>query len=157
MGIDTTFGLAYAKSQLAAGQTLPLSGAVFLSVRDEDKQALLEPATLFKEMGFKIVATAGTSTFLSKNGIASEKVNKVREGRPHIVDLIINGGVDLVVNTTSNKKEISESRSIRQTTLQMHIPYTTTIAAAKATSLAIQSMLSGELDVKTIQEYHQGI
>ena len=157
MGIDTTFGRAYAKSQLAAGQTLPLSGAVFLSVRDEDKQALLEPATLFKEMGFKIVATAGTSTFLSKNGIASEKVNKVREGRPHIVDLIINGGVDLVVNTTSNKKEISESRSIRQTTLQMHIPYTTTIAAAKATSLAIQSMLSGELDVKTIQEYHQGI
>ncbi len=157
MGVDTDFGRAYAKSQLAAGQTLPLSGTVFLSVRQEDKNALLEPASLFKKIGFKIVATEGTSDFLSKHGIDNEKVNKVREGRPHIVDLIINGGVDLVVNTTSSKKEISESLSIRQSTLQFHIPYTTTIAAAKATSLAIEAMIDGELGVKTIQEYHQSI
>ncbi len=156
MGVDTSFGLAYAKSQMAAGQTLPLSGTVFLSVRDEDKEALVIPAAMFHDMGFKIVATQGTSDFLSGRGIANEKVNKVREGRPHIVDLIINGGVDLVVNTTSNKKEIAESRSIRQTTLQFRIPYTTTIAAAKASALAIKSMLDGELGVKTIQEYHEG-
>jgi carbamoyl-phosphate synthase large subunit len=157
MGIDTSFGLAFAKSQMAAGQTLPLSGTVFLSVRDEDKSALLKPASLFKEMGFKIVATQGTSDFLLGHGITNKKVNKVREGRPHIVDLIINGGIDLVVNTTSNKKEIAESRSIRQTTLQFRIPYTTTIAAAKATVLAIKSMIDGELGVKTLQEYHEGI
>jgi len=157
MGVDMDFGRAYAKSQLAAGQTLPLSGTVFLSVRQEDKKALLEPASLFKKIGFKIVATQGTSDFLSEHGIDNEKVNKVREGRPHIVDLIINGGVDLVVNTTSSKKEIAESLSIRQSTLQFHIPYTTTIAAAKATALAIESMIGGELGVKTIQEYHKGI
>jgi carbamoyl-phosphate synthase large subunit len=155
MGIDTSFGLAYAKSQLAAGQTLPLEGTVFLSVRDQDKQGLLAPAALFKDMGFKIIATQGTSGFLLANGIANEKVNKVREGRPHIVDLIINGGVDLVVNTTSGKKEIAESLSIRQNTLQFRIPYTTTIAAAKATALAIKALIEGELGVKTIQEYHK--
>jgi carbamoyl-phosphate synthase large subunit len=157
MGVDTDFGRAYAKAQLAAGQTLPLSGTVFLSVRKEDKPALLEPASLFTEMGFRIVATEGTSDFLSEHGIANEKVNKVRDGRPHIVDLIINGGVDLVVNTTSGKKEIAESLSIRQTTLQFRIPYTTTIAAAKATALAIKAMIDGALGVKTIQEYHKGI
>ncbi len=156
MGIDRSFGLAYAKSQLAAGQALPLSGTVFLSVRNEDKEALLKPASLFKQMGFKIVATQGTSDFLLGHGIANEKVNKVREGRPHIVDLIINGGVNLVVNTTSSKKEIAESLSIRQTTLAFRIPYTTTIAAAKATAFAIQAMKEGEIGVKTIQEYHKG-
>ena len=156
MGIDTSFGLAYAKSQMAAGQTLPVSGTVFLSVRNEDKQPLLEPATLFHDMGFNIVATQGTSEFLLDHGIPNRKVNKVREGRPHVVDLIINGGVDLVVNTTSNKKEISESRSIRQTTLQFRVPYTTTIAAAKASALAVKAMIDGEIGVKTIQEYHKG-
>jgi len=157
MGIDASFGIAYAKSQMAAGQTLPVSGTVFLSVRNEDKEDLVKPASLFYEMGFKIVATQGTSDFLSAHGIPNEKVLKVREGRPHIVDLIINRGVDLVVNTTSNKKEIAESRSIRQTTLQFRIPYTTTIAGAKATALAIKAMIYGEIGVKTIQEYHQGI
>jgi carbamoyl-phosphate synthase large subunit len=156
MGIDISFGLAYAKSQMAAGQTLPVSGTVFLSVRNEDKQPLLEPATLFHDMGFNIVATQGTSEFLLDHGIPNTKVNKVREGRPHVVDLIINGGVDLVVNTTSNKKEISESRSIRQTTLQFRVPYTTTIAAAKASALAVKAMIDGEIGVKTIQEYHKG-
>jgi carbamoyl-phosphate synthase large subunit len=154
MGIDTSFGLAFAKSQLAAGQRLPLAGTVFMSVRNEDKEGLLDPAVIFQDMGFKIVATQGTSDFLSDHGIINEKVNKVREGRPHIVDLLKNGGVDLVINTTSNKKEVAESLSIRQTSLSFRIPYTTTIAAAKATAFAIRSMIDGELDVKTIQEYH---
>ncbi len=154
MGIATSFGLAFAKSQLAAGQTLPLSGTVFLSVRDEDKTDLLNAATRFLDMGFKILATKGTSDFLSDHGITNNKVNKVSEGRPHIVDLIINGSVNLVVNTTSDKKAIAESLSIRQTTLQFRIPYTTTLAAAKATASAIKSMIDGDMDVKTLQEYH---
>nr|MBC8462530.1 carbamoyl-phosphate synthase large subunit [Deltaproteobacteria bacterium] len=154
MGIDNSFGLAFAKSQLAAGQKLPLSGTVFISVKDEDKMVLLETAFNLYDLGFKIAATKGTSTFLSKHGISNHRVNKVREGRPNIVDMIKNGEIDLVINTTSNKKAISESYSIRRTALTFNIPYTTTIAGAKATSLAIKSMIKGKLEVRTIQEYH---
>jgi carbamoyl-phosphate synthase large subunit len=157
MGIDQSFGLAFAKSQLAAGQRLPLSGTVFISVKDEDKMELLKTVVIFFDMGFKIVATKGTSAFLMKHGISNTKVNKVREGRPHIVDMIKNGEIDLVINTTSDKKAISESYSIRRTALTFDIPYTTTIAGAKATALAIRSMIEGEFDVKTIQEYHDGL
>jgi len=154
MGIDQAFGLAFAKSQLAAGQKLPLSGTVFISVKDEDKMALLNTAFLIYDLGFKIVATRGTSTFLSHHGISNQRVNKVREGRPHIVDMIKNGEIDLVVNTTSDKTAIAESYSIRRTALTFDIPYTTTLSGAKATALAIKSMIQGELDVKTLQEYH---
>ena len=154
MGIDNSFGLAFAKSQLAAGQKLPLSGTVFISVKDEDKMVLLEIAFNLYDSGFKIAATKGTSIFLSKHGISNHRVNKVREGRPHIVDMIKNGEIDLVINTTNNKKAISESYSIRRTALTFNIPYTTTIAGAKATSLAIKSMIKGNLEVRTIQEYH---
>jgi len=155
MGIDRSFGLAFAKSQLAAGQRLPLSGTVFMSVKDEDKMAALETAFQYYDMGFRLVATTGTSAYLSEHGVANERVNKVREGRPHIVDMIKNGEVDLVVNTTSSKKAISESYSIRRTALTMDIPYTTTLAGAKATALAIQAMRDGELQVKPLQEYHR--
>lgn len=154
MGIDQSFGLAFAKSQLAAGQKLPLSGTVFISVRDEDKMALLSTAFLFYDLGFKIVATGGTSLFLSEHGISNRRINKVREGRPHIVDMIKNGEIDLVINTTSDKKAIAESYSIRRTALTFEIPYTTTLAGAKATALGIQSLIEGEPQVKTLQEYH---
>ncbi len=154
MGIDTTFGLAFAKSQLAAGQKLPFSGTVFMSVKDEDKMALLNTAFILYDLGFKIVATQGTSAFLSQHGISNEQVNKVREGRPHIVDMIKNGEIQLVINTTSDKKAISESYSIRRTALTFDVPYTTTLSGAKATALAIKSMLQGELNVRTLQEYH---
>ena len=155
MGIDRSFGFAFAKSQLAAGQKLPLSGTVFISVKDEDKMALLKTAFLFHDMGFKILATKGTSKFLLQHGIANRRVNKVREGRPHIVDMIKNGEIDLVINTTSSKKAITESYSIRRTALTFDIPYSTTLAGANATALAIETMINGEIDVKTIQEYHQ--
>ena len=154
MGIGSSFGLAFAKSQIAAGQDLPLSGTVFISVKDEDKMALLETANCLYVLGFKIVATKGTSAYLSEHGIPNRSVNKVREGRPHIVDMIKNGEIDLIVNTTSNKKAISESYSIRRTALTLNIPYTTTLAGAKATALAIKALIEGELDVKTVQEYH---
>jgi carbamoyl-phosphate synthase large subunit len=155
MGIDSSFGLAFAKSQLAAGQQLPLSGTVFMSVKDEDKEGLFEIARLFSEMNFDIVATRGTSAFLASRDIANSKINKVREGRPHIEDLIKNGNVDLVINTTSDKRAIAESYSIRRTSLTLGVPYTTTLAGARATALAIKAMCAGELGVKTIQEYHK--
>jgi carbamoyl-phosphate synthase large subunit len=157
MGIDSSFGLAFAKSQLAAGQELPLSGTVFISVKDSDKMQVLKPASIFNDMGFRIVATDGTSSFLRGHKITAEKVNKVREGRPHIVDMIKNGEIDLVINTTSDKKAISESFSIRRSALVLGIPYTTTIAGARATALAIKSMVEGKLDVKTLQEYHRPV
>ncbi len=154
MGIDSSFGLAFAKSQLAVGQKLPLSGTVFISVKDKDKKASQGIAAMLHDAGFKIVATGGTSAFLLNHGIPNQQVNKVRQGRPHIVDMIKNGEIDLIINTTSNKKAISESCSIRRAALAFDIPYSTTIAGAKATALAIKSMIEGEFGVKTIQEYH---
>jgi carbamoyl-phosphate synthase large subunit len=154
MGIDKSFGLAFAKSQLAVGQKLPLKGTVFISVKDEDKMALLETAFRFYDMGFNIVATRGTSAYLSDHGVLNKKVNKVREGRPHVVDMIKNGEIDLVINTTNNKKAVSESYSIRRTALTLNVPYTTTIAGGRATALAIKAMKEGTLEVKTLQEYH---
>jgi carbamoyl-phosphate synthase large subunit len=155
MGVDSSFELAFAKSQLAAGQHLPLKGTVFISVKDSDKPKVIDSARIFHALGFKIVATRGTATFLSKRDIPAITVNKVREGRPHIVDMIKNGEIDLVINTTSDKKAISESFTIRRSTLVLGIPYTTTIAGVKATAMAIKAMNEGKLDVKTIQEYHK--
>ena len=154
MGIDRDFGLAFAKSQLAAGQQLPLSGTVFISVKDEDKMAMLKAAFLFYDLGFKIVATKGTSAYLHQHGIRSQPVLKVREGRPHILDMMKNGDIQLVINTTSSKRAVSESYSIRRTALTMGIPYTTTLAGARATVLAIKAMIDGELEVRPLQEYH---
>jgi carbamoylphosphate synthase large subunit len=154
MGIDSSFGLAFAKSQLAVGQKLPLSGTVFISVKDKDKKASQGIAAMFHDVGFKIVATGGTSAFLLDHRIPNKQVNKVRQGRPHIVDMIKNREIDLIINTTSNKRAVSESYSIRRTALAFDIPYSTTVAGAKATALAIKSMIEGEFGVKTIQEYH---
>jgi len=154
MGIDSSFGLAFAKSQLAVGQKLPVSGTVFISVKDKDKKASQGIATMFHDAGFKIVATGGTSAFLLNHGIPNQQINKVRQGRLHIVDMIKNGKIDLIINTTSNKRAISESCSIRRAALAFDIPYSTTIAGAKATALAIKSMIEGEFGVRTIQEYH---
>jgi len=154
MGIDTTFEMAFAKSQLAAGQKLPLSGTVFVSVKDSDKKDVLRSVAILSQTGFNIVATRGTAAYLRENGIPVKDVNKVSEGRPHIVDMIKNGEISLVINTTNNKKAISESFPIRRSALVLGIPYTTTIAGAGATALAIKKMVEGRIDVKTIQEYH---
>ncbi len=157
MGIDQSFELAFAKSQLAVGQKLPLTGTVFISVKDEDKMAVLETAFIFYDLGFKIVATQGTSECLSDHGVLNKKVNKVREGRPHVVDMIKNGEINLIINTTNNKKAVSESYSIRRTALTLNVSYTTTIAGGRATALAIKAMKEGTLEVKTLQEYHNKI
>ena len=154
MGIDHNFGLAFGKSQVAAGQEIPLSGTVFISVKDTDKAAALPVAMGLLNLGFKILATRGTSRFLMEHGVNNQWVNKVREGRPHVVDMIKNGEIHLVVNTTSDKKAMAESYSIRRASLTLNVPYTTTLAGAKATLLAIRSMTEEDMTVRTIQEYH---
>jgi carbamoyl-phosphate synthase large subunit len=156
MGIDQSFGLAFAKSQIAAGQKLPLAGTVLISVKDEDKQAILKTAALFRDLGFKIAATRGTSEYLVGQGIPSQTVMKVREGRPNIVDLMKNGEIQLVINTSGGQKRaVSESFEIRRTALTLGIPYTTTLAGARATVLAVQALRDGQVQVKTLQEFHR--
>ncbi len=155
MGIDRTFGLAFAKSQMAAGQTLPLKGSVFISVRNEDKPPLMETARLLQDLGFRIRATRGTSEFLTGQGVRNEPVNKVREGRPHVLDMMKNREIDLIINTVSGKKTVSESSAIRIAALALNIPYTTTLAGARATAQAIRALQKGRVEVRTLQEYHR--
>jgi len=153
MGIDRTFDRAFAKSQIAAGLTLPLSGTVFVSVRDDDKNAILAPARRLIDMGFKIIATGGTATFLREQGLAVTRINKVYEGRPHIVDAMKDGGVDLVFNTTEGAQALKDSLSIRRTALMLKIPYYTTVAGSQSAVLAIAALRSSTLEVAPLQAY----
>ncbi len=157
MGIDREFGLAFAKAQLSAGQRLPLDGTVFMSLRDEDKMASLKVAFALCDMGFKIVATEGTSLFLSEHMVPNQRVNKLGEGRPNIIDMIKNGEIELVINTTSNKRAIADAFQIRRAAVAFGVPYTTTLAGAKATVKAIKAMRKEGLKVNSLQEYHQEI
>jgi carbamoyl-phosphate synthase large subunit len=154
MGIDTDFGMSFAKSQMAAGNPMPVSGRVFLSVKDKDKAGLLEVAQGLEKMGFSLVATKGTAEYLRNRGIAVESVNKVTEGRPHIVDQITDMQVDFVINTVYGAQSQKDSYSIRRTTLMKGIPYFTTISAAKAAVHGIAAIKKNHLQVKSIQEYH---
>jgi carbamoyl-phosphate synthase large subunit len=153
MGLDTDFGRAFAKSQIGSGAKLPLSGTVFISVRDSDKAGTSGPAAQLIAMGFDIVATRGTAKFLQASGLPVRIVNKVMEGRPHIVDEMKNGEISLVFNTTDGTQALSDSASIRKTALQMKIPYCTTMAGAAAVTLAIHSLKSGSLEVAPLQSY----
>ena len=154
MGIDTDFGMSFAKSQMAAGNPMPVSGRVFLSVKDKDKAGLLEVAQGLEGMGFSIVATRGTADYLRSRGITVESVNKVTEGRPHIVDQITDMQVDFVINTVHGAQSQKDSYSIRRTTLMKGIPYFTTISAAKAAVRGIAAIKKNHLQVRSIQEYH---
>ena len=153
MGLDTDFGRAFAKSQLAGGVNLPLSGQVFISVRDRDKQAMLQPARKLAERGFKLIATRGTAAFLEAQGISVETINKVLEGRPHIVDSMKSGEIDLVFNTTDGAQARTDSFSLRNAALTHHIPYYTTVAGAVAAIEAIEALSSGALVVAPLQSY----
>jgi carbamoyl-phosphate synthase large subunit len=154
MGIDMDFGMSFAKSQMAAGNPMPVSGRVFLSVKDKDKAGLLEVAQGLEKAGFSIVATRGTAEYLRQRGITVETVNKVTEGRPHIVDQITDMQVDLVINTVHGAQAQKDSYSIRRTTLMKGVPYFTTISAAKAAVRGIAAIKKDLLQVKSIQEYH---
>jgi len=152
MGWDRNFGRAFLKAQMGAGMDLPKSGKVFFSIKDDDKMdEMKEAATNLLELGFQIVATSGTSKWLSDVGIPCEKVNKVYEGRPNIVDHLKNGEIKLVVNTTEGTQSINDSREIRSVALFDKIPYFTTAAAAIAAVMAMKARNEGDLTVKPLQ------
>jgi carbamoyl-phosphate synthase large subunit len=153
MGLDFDFGRAFAKSQLGSGTELPLRGRVFVSVRDEDKPALVEPCRQLVEMGFALVATSGTAQALSDCGLPVTPVNKVSQGRPHIVDLMLSGGIQLVFNTTGGAQAIADSFSLRRSALTNNIPYYTTVAGARAAVQAIKALRAGSLEVAPLQSY----
>jgi carbamoyl-phosphate synthase large subunit len=153
MGIDRDYAIAFAKSQLGGGSRLPLSGTVFVSVKDSDKDKVVAPVRELAEMGFRVIATRGTKRHLDAHGIQCERVNKVLEGRPHIVDAITNGEVDIVFNTTEGAKALADSASIRRSALLNHIPYYTTLAGALAVTEAIRALREGSLSVAPLQSY----
>jgi len=153
MGIDADFGRAFAKSQLGSGTSVPVEGRVFISVRDRDKTAMVDVSRRLRDMGFIIVATAGTADVLNAAGVTTESVKKVREGRPHVVDSIISGDIQLVFNTTEGAKAIADSYALRRSALVRKIPYYTTVAGAKAAVEAISAMRAGGLEVAPLQSY----
>ena len=153
MGLDSDFGRAFLKAQLGAGVTLPNSGTVFISVKDGDKAAIAPVAHEIAALGFRIMATGGTARYLSDQGLTVEFVKKVREGRPHIVDAMKSGRVQLVFNTTEDAKALADSFELRRTALTNSIPYSTTSAGAKAAVQAIEAMRSGDLAVAPLQSY----
>ncbi|HET6438234.1 MAG TPA: carbamoyl-phosphate synthase large subunit [Anaeromyxobacter sp.] len=157
MGVSNDFAEAFWKAQAAAGNTLPRGGPgrrAFVSVKDADKEATVEIARRLVRLGFEVLATGGTSVFLGKHGIPTTLVKKVKEGRPSIVDRIIDGDVHFVVNTTAGKKEVSDSYSIRRETLMKRLPYFTTLTGARAAVGAMELARSGDPIVRSIQEYH---
>jgi len=156
MGIDRDFARAFAKSQLGAGTRLPLTGTVFISVKDKDKPAMVAPGRELVAMGFRLIATAGTAAYLAGQGLPVVRVNKVLEGRPHIVDAMKNGEVQLVFNTTEGAQAIADSFSLRQTALADNISYYTTVAGARAAVAAIAALTSGDLEVAPLQSYFKG-
>ncbi len=156
MGIDQDFARAFAKAYLATGSELPESGAAFVSVKGSDKQAALEACRDLVQLGFRIIATKGTQEFLASHDIEAEAVNKVRQGRPHIVDYLKDGQVQFVINTTEGVQSIKDSASIRQTSLAQNIPYCTTLAGTRALIQAIEHVRKERgLDVKSLQEFHE--
>ncbi len=155
MGVGRDFGDAFAKALSAAGDALPLKGRAFVSVRDRDKPEAVEVSRSLKELGFEIVATRGTAAALRAAGIDCMLVNKVNEGRPHVVDMLKNDDIDLIVNTTEGKQAIADSSSIRQAALQHKVSYTTTIAGAKATVLAIRATKA--VEVNRLQDLHKEV
>ncbi|MGM0558634.1 MAG: carbamoyl-phosphate synthase large subunit [Myxococcota bacterium] len=154
MGIDPDFNLAYLKAEIAASNRPPDTGTVFVSVRDEDKWGTVPVAKTLAELGFDIIATRGTRDYLAQHGLEVGLINKVKEGQPHIVDALINGDVDMVINTTAGANSIQDSRSIRRTTLNQGIPYFTRLSAAKAAVNAMRELQTTQPMVKSLQEYH---
>jgi len=156
MGIDRNFAIAFAKSQIGGGSRLPREGTVFVSVRDVDKPRVLEAVGLLVALGFRIIATSGTQRYLAEQGLPASKINKVLEGRPHIVDAIKNGEVQLVFNTTEGATALADSRSLRRAALLHKVPYYTTLSGAVAAAQGIKAYLGGDLEVRTLQSYFAG-
>ena len=155
MGIDEDFGLAYAKAQMSSNNRIPTSGTIFISVKDQDKSHIIEIARKLKDLKFRLVATRGTANYLQNAGITVEMINKLTEGRPHIVDMIKNGQINFIINTPEGAQSQKDSMYIRRSALQYRVPYTTTISGARAVIMAVEMLLKKELNIKSIQEYHK--
>jgi len=156
MGLADNFGMAFAKSQLGGGVTLPRNGKAFISVREDHKAGMVDMAKDLIALGFSIVATGGTTKHLRENGVEVEYVRKVHEGRPHIVDMMKNKEIALVFNTTSGKQSLKDSFSLRRTALTQKIPYFTTAAAARATVESIKALDQGDYEVESLQSIAAG-
>ena len=154
MGIDHSFGLAFAKAQMATGFKMPTSGSVFISVHDCHKAGIVEVARTFADLGFRILATAGTAGYLNKQGIIAAAVNKVSEGRPHVVDLIKNGDIQMVINTSVGRKSTQDAYLIRHGALAYNVIYTTTLAGAQALGAAARALIAEDWGVCPLQEYY---
>jgi carbamoyl-phosphate synthase large subunit len=157
MGIGESFPEAFLKALMGANMRLPTEGRVFISVRDDDKPAACDLAHRLVQLGFSIVATDGTAKVLARYGVAAERINKVTQGRPHVVDSLLNGEIQMVVNTTEGAQAIRDSRSLRRQTLMSGVPYFTTMAAATAAIGAIERLHEGPLQVRSLQEYHRSV
>ncbi len=155
MGVDESFGAAFLKSQIAAGVTLPDAGVCFISVKSSDKEAVTPIARDLADMGFKLIATRGTAAYLSDHGVNVEVINKVLEGRPHVVDSMTNGDVQLIFNTTEGSQSLVDSASIRQTALSQNIPYYTTLSGARAAVQGIRVLKQRPLEAGALQTYSQ--
>ena len=156
MGIDRNFAVAFAKSQIGGGARLPRSGTVFISIKDADKPRVLDSARLLVSLGFRIIATSGTQRYLTEQGLPAGRINKVLEGRPHIVDAIENGEVQLVFNTTEGATALADSRSLRRAALLHKVPYYTTLSGAVAAAQGLKAYLGGDLEVRALQSYFGG-
>jgi carbamoyl-phosphate synthase large subunit len=157
MGVDSSFGMAFAKASDSAGRKLPTSGKVFISVKDADKRAVVAAANGLLAMGFKLTATGGTFKVLNRHGIKCERVNKVHEGRPNVVDLIKSGEIDLIINTPLGKVTRHDDGMIRSDAYQVGIPCLTTMSAAMAAIEGIQALRGDEAKVKCLQEFYQSV
>ena len=155
MGIDQSFAIAFAKAQLGAGNILPDSGTIFISVKETDKKVIEPAARLADKLGFRLIATSGTADYLTDKGIKVEKVNKVAEGRPHIVDRIKDGDVNLIFNTTEGWQSLKDSKSIRAAALVSKIPIFTTATASNAAMRAIEALRDETLEVRALQSYYK--
>lgn len=153
MGIADSFGTAFAKAEISAGNGLPLEGMVMLTVNDHDKAAVVSIAQRFHDMGFGLVATSGTARYLREHGVPCDAVKKVNEGRPHGIDLLVNGQVQLLINTPLGKRSVKDDYSLRQVAISQHVPYTTTLSAASAACDAIEALRSHTLTVRSLQEW----
>ena len=153
IGLDHSFEAAFVKSQLGAGARAPREGVLFVSVRDADKPRAVPAVKLLADLGFRVVATGGTARYLVEQGVPAQKINKVSEGRPHIVDAIKNGSIQLVFNTTEGAQALADSRSLRRAALLHKVPYYTTLAGAFAAAQGIRAYVSGDLEARALQDY----
>ena len=154
MGLDSEFAMAFAKAQLGAGMMLPREGRAFVSVKDSDKPAIVEAVRGLVDLGFEVVATGGTHSYLVDQGLPVTLVNKVAQGRPHIVDRIIDHEIDLILNTTEGWQSLRDSQSIRASALEHKVPYFTTASAGRAAVEAMTALTSQPLEVRSLQSYY---